>query len=77
MIADSYMEIQQFRLFVMYTAWQIDKYQDYQRVRKDIAAIKVQTPRVLEAVGPPGHPDPRRPRHHLRPAADPHLRERA
>jgi acyl-CoA dehydrogenase len=50
MIADSYLEIQQFRLFVMYTAWQIDKYQDYQRVRKDIAAIKVQTPRVLEAV---------------------------
>ncbi|HEY3716213.1 MAG TPA: acyl-CoA dehydrogenase family protein [Jatrophihabitantaceae bacterium] len=50
MIADSYVEIQQFRLLVMYTAWQIDKYQDYQRVRKDIAAIKVQTPRVLEAV---------------------------
>jgi acyl-CoA dehydrogenase len=50
MIADSYLEIQQFRLLVMYTAWQIDKYQDYQRVRKDIAAIKVQTPRVLEAV---------------------------
>jgi acyl-CoA dehydrogenase len=50
MLADSYLEIQQFRLFVMYTAWQIDKYQDYQRVRKDIAAIKVQTPRVLEAV---------------------------
>jgi acyl-CoA dehydrogenase len=50
MIADSYLEIQQFRLFVMYTAWQIDQYQDYQRVRKDIAAIKVQTPRVLEAV---------------------------
>jgi acyl-CoA dehydrogenase len=50
MIADSYIEIQQFRLFVMYTAWQIDKYADYNRVRRDIAAIKVQTPRVLEAV---------------------------
>jgi acyl-CoA dehydrogenase len=50
MIADSYIEIQQFRLMVMYTAWQIDKYNDYQRVRKDIAAIKVQTPRVLESV---------------------------
>jgi len=50
MLADSYLEIQQFRLFVMYTAWQIDRYQDYQRVRKDIAAIKVQTPRVLESV---------------------------
>jgi acyl-CoA dehydrogenase len=50
MIADSYIEIQQFRLFVLYTAWQIDKLHDYQRVRKDIAAIKVQTPRVLESV---------------------------
>ena len=50
MIADSYLEIQQFRLFVMYTAWQIDRYQDYRRVQKDIAAIKVATPRVLEAV---------------------------
>ncbi|PPJ33487.1 acyl-CoA dehydrogenase [Nocardia nova] len=50
MLADSYVEIQQFRLFVMYTAWQIDQYNDYNRVRKDIAAIKMQTPRVLEAV---------------------------
>jgi acyl-CoA dehydrogenase len=50
MLADSYLEIQQFRLFVMYTAWQIDRYNDYNRVRKDIAAIKVQTPRVLESV---------------------------
>ena len=50
MLAESYIEIQQFRLMVMYTAWQIDKYQDYYRVRKDIAAIKVLTPRVLEAV---------------------------
>ncbi|HEY1698155.1 MAG TPA: acyl-CoA dehydrogenase family protein [Trebonia sp.] len=51
MIADSYIEIAQFRLLVLHTAWQIDKYQDYNRVRKDIAAIKVQTPRVMEAVG--------------------------
>jgi acyl-CoA dehydrogenase len=50
MIADSYIEIVQFRLFVLHTAWQIDKYNDYNRVRKDIAAIKVQTPRVLESV---------------------------
>ena len=51
MIADSYIEIAQFRLLVLHTAWQIDKYQDYNRVRKDIAAIKVLTPRVMEAVG--------------------------
>ena len=44
MIADSYIEIAQFRLFVLHTAWQIDKYNDYNRVRKDIAAIKVLTP---------------------------------
>ncbi|MGX7680203.1 acyl-CoA dehydrogenase family protein [Jatrophihabitans sp. DSM 45814] len=50
MIAESYIELTQFRLFVMYVAWQIDKYQDYNRVRKDIAAIKVQTPKVLEGI---------------------------
>jgi acyl-CoA dehydrogenase len=49
-LADSYIQIQQFRMFVMYTAWQIDRYNDYQRVRKDIAAIKVLTPRVLQDV---------------------------
>jgi len=49
-LSDSYIEIQQFRLLVMYTAWQIDRYHDYRRVRKDIAAIKVMTPRVMEAV---------------------------
>ncbi|GAB2483187.1 acyl-CoA dehydrogenase family protein [Jatrophihabitans fulvus] len=50
MIAESYIDIQQFRLLVLYTAWQIDRYNDYKRVRKDIAAIKVMTPRVLEGV---------------------------
>ncbi|GAB3715635.1 acyl-CoA dehydrogenase family protein [Nocardiopsis oceani] len=49
-LADSYSEIQQFRLLVMYTAWQIDRHNDYQRVRKDIAAIKARTPRVLHEV---------------------------
>jgi acyl-CoA dehydrogenase len=51
MLADTYIEIQQFRLFVLYVAWQIDEYKDYSRVRKDIAAIKVMTPRLLDAVG--------------------------
>jgi len=50
MIADSYLEIAQFRLLVLHTAWQIDAYQDYNRARKDIAAIKVLTPRVMESV---------------------------
>ena len=40
-IADSYAQLVQFRLFVLYTAWEIDKYKDYRKVRKDIAAVKV------------------------------------
>ena len=45
-IADSYIELEQFKLFVLKTAWTIDKYQDYRRVRKDIAAIKALMPTV-------------------------------
>jgi acyl-CoA dehydrogenase len=46
-IADTYAELVQFRLFVLYVAWRIDKLQDYGAVRHDIAAIKVLTPKVL------------------------------
>ncbi|HEY3737875.1 MAG TPA: acyl-CoA dehydrogenase family protein [Jatrophihabitans sp.] len=49
-LADSYVELQQLRLLVLYTAWQIDKYGDYNRVRKDIAAIKVMAPQVVENI---------------------------
>ena len=49
-IADSYAELLQFRLFVLYTAWEIDKYNDYKRVRKDIAAVKVIMPTVLHDI---------------------------
>ncbi len=49
-IADSYAQIAQFRLFVLQTAWKIDKYQDYKRVRKDIAAVKAIMPTVLHDV---------------------------
>jgi len=49
-IADSYAQLTQFRLFVLYTAWQIDKYQDYKRVRKDIATAKVVMPAVLHDI---------------------------
>lgn len=49
-IADSWMEIEQFRLIVLRTAWRIDKYQDYRRVRKDIAAIKALMPKVYHDV---------------------------
>lgn len=49
-IADSYAELMQFRLFVLYTAWSIDKYKDYRRVRKDISAIKALLPGVLQKI---------------------------
>lgn len=50
MIARSYAEIEQFRLYVLNTAWKIDKYQDAKVVRKDIAAIKVLMPKLLTDV---------------------------
>jgi acyl-CoA dehydrogenase len=46
-IADSYTELMQFRLFVLYTAWRIDKFQDYRAVRHDIAAVKTATPKLM------------------------------
>ena len=46
-IADSYAELQQFRLLVLYTAWEIDQVKDYRRTRKNIAAIKALTPKVM------------------------------
>jgi acyl-CoA dehydrogenase len=46
-IADSWIEIEQFRLLVLRTAWLIDKHQDYKKVRKDISAIKAAMPKVL------------------------------
>lgn len=50
-IADVYTMIMQFRLHVLYTAWLIDKHKDYNReVRKEIAAIKAATPKVLVEV---------------------------
>jgi acyl-CoA dehydrogenase len=49
-IADSYAQLTQFRLFVLYTAWTIDKYKDYRKARKDIAAIKVLMPGVLHDI---------------------------
>lgn len=47
MIADSWIQIEQFRLLVLQTAWKIDRYNDYRRVIPDIAAVKAAMPRVL------------------------------
>jgi acyl-CoA dehydrogenase len=49
-IADSYAQLTQFRLLVLYTAWSIDKYKDYRKVRKDIATVKVVMPGVLHDI---------------------------
>jgi acyl-CoA dehydrogenase len=46
-IAESWIEIEQFRLLVLRTAWLIDKHHDYRKVRKDISAIKAAMPKVL------------------------------
>jgi len=49
-IADSWIEMEQFRLLVLRTAWLIDKHNDYRKVRKDIAAVKVAMPKVFHDV---------------------------
>lgn len=50
MIADSWIQLEQFRLLVLRTAWRIDKYNDYGKVRNDIAAVKAAMPKVLHDV---------------------------
>lgn len=49
-IADSWIEMEQFRLLVLRTAWRIDRERDYLKVRKDIAAIKVAMPKVMHDI---------------------------
>jgi acyl-CoA dehydrogenase len=50
MVADSWLELEQFRLLVLQTAWKIDRYHDYKRVRGDIAAVKIAMPTVLKNI---------------------------
>jgi acyl-CoA dehydrogenase len=50
MIADSWIQLEQFRLLVLRTAWRIDRYNDYQKVRADISAVKAAMPQVLHDV---------------------------
>lgn len=49
-VADSWIEIEQFRLLVLRTAWLIDKHQDYKRVRGDISAVKVAMAKVAHEI---------------------------
>jgi len=50
MLADSWIDLEQFRLLVLQTAWKIDRYDDYLRVRADISAVKAAMPQVLHDV---------------------------
>ena len=50
MIADSWMEIESFRLLTMQTAWKIDQFNDYKAVRGDISAVKAMMQKVLHDV---------------------------
>ena len=52
MIADSWIQLEQFRLLVLQTAWKIDRYNDYRKVRADISAVKAAMPQVLHDVAP-------------------------
>ena len=49
-IADSWVQMEMFRLLVLRTAWKIDQEKDYLKVRKDIAAVKMAMPEVLHDV---------------------------
>ncbi len=49
-VADAWIQLEQFRLLVLQTAWKIDKYKDYRRVRRDIAAVKVAMPKVYHDI---------------------------
>lgn len=50
MVADSWIDLEQFRLLVLRTAWRIDRYKDYKRVRGDISAVKAAMPGVLHRI---------------------------
>ena len=50
MVADSWMEIEAFRLLTLQTAWKIDHHNDYRAVRADISAVKAMMQKVLHDV---------------------------
>ena len=49
-IADSWIQLRQFRLMVLETAWLIDQGNDYKTIRKHIAAVKATMPKVLNDI---------------------------
>jgi acyl-CoA dehydrogenase len=49
-IADSWVELRQFRLLILETAWLLDQGHDYKTTRKNIAAVKTVMPRILNDI---------------------------
>ncbi len=49
-IADSWVELRQFRLLVLETAWLADRSKDWNAVRQNIAAVKAVMPKVLHDI---------------------------
>lgn len=49
-LADSYIELQQYRLLVLETAWRIDQGHDYKANQMHIAAIKAAAPKVYHDI---------------------------
>jgi acyl-CoA dehydrogenase len=49
-IADSWTQLEMFRLLTLRTAWRIDQHQDYRAVRGDISAVKAAMQTVLHDV---------------------------
>ena len=49
-IADSWVQLRQFRLLVLETAWMNDKAKDERDIRRNIAAVKATMPQVLHDI---------------------------
>ena len=49
-IADSWVQLRQFRLLVLETAWMADQGQDWKAIRKNVSAVKMIMPQVLHDI---------------------------
>ncbi|WP_134765636.1 acyl-CoA dehydrogenase family protein [Nocardioides sp. 1609] len=49
-IADSWVQLRQFRLLVLETAWMADQGQDWKAIRKNVSAVKAIMPQVLHDI---------------------------
>ena len=52
-IADAWIQTEQFHLLVLDTAWRIDRHNDYARLRADISPDKAAMPQVLHDIVAP------------------------